>query len=100
MLEALRCVAPAMRLGERHMPIEIKELHIKVVVTDRGESALLNGGDEMYRTQYGNNNAYNLDPDDEVGDLSLAATRDDGGEVLSGWGSSSYQYGGIGTDIF
>jgi hypothetical protein len=58
------------------MPIEIKELHIKVGVDDETATAA-NGSDEVYRTQFGNSNAYNLDPAGAA-DLLLEVTDDDG----------------------
>jgi hypothetical protein len=58
------------------MPIEIRELTIKAVVKEETATTAA-GGDEMYRTQYGNNNAYDLDPAGAE-DLLLAVAGDEG----------------------
>jgi hypothetical protein len=68
------------------MPIEIKELHIKVTVEP---VAVVNGGDEALRTQFGNNNIYDIDPTRLDGQDALLASAVD---TRSGWGISSDPY--------
>jgi hypothetical protein len=73
------------------MPIEIKELHITVAVDVSRTASATSGGDEALRTQFGNNNVYDLDP--LGGDIrSDQLALDDGTAVLGGWGASSYQW--------
>ena len=44
------------------MPIEIKELHIKVTVRDGAGAAATTGGDGIYDTRFADSNARDVDP--------------------------------------
>ena len=79
------------------MPIEIKELHIKVAVDgSRMAPTATTGGDEALRTRFGGNDAD--DPDPLGGDALLVPLMiDDGTAVLVDPGASS-QHWASGSD--